>query len=298
VNFFEILDNLKRNNNAVILYSLLNRIPIFVFGHNTEKIDNFLIELSELIPFRKEYVFHTDFVSLDDYNNLISNEYIDFNSQRVHIRCPCSVSFKAITEFNDLSSWVIGIEIPKKKVNFLFIKELIKSKEYKKLFITISSDKIVLDMDNINLKSLDLILEQNIFKKISQDTEKSIIKMKRVLNDRIMTNLLDKDLVVTLLDFEIEKIELKKSILKKELQNFYSGSKRAFFILSRLSLLNNVEIHTKIGSKTLLETIDYEQVPIERILSFIEREWGEDFTNLIEDGKKTFIGDKIVSLWG
>jgi hypothetical protein len=47
-----------------------------------------------------------------------------------------------------------------------------------------------------------------------------------------------------------------------------------------------------------LETIDYEEVPIERIISFIKKEWGEDFSDLIEDGKKSFMGDKIVSLWG
>ena len=109
---------------------------------------------------------------------------------------------------------------------------------------------------------------------------------------------LDKDLVATLLDFEIEKSELKKNIFRREIQNFYSGSKRAFFILSRLHLINNIDIYTKISSKTLLETIDYEEASIERILSFIGKDWGENFSDLIEDDKKSFIGDKIVSLWG
>ena len=100
-----------------------------------------------------------------------------------------------------------------------------------------------------------------------------------------------------MLDFDVEKYELKKNILKKEIQNFFSGSKRAFFILTRLNLLNDLEISTKIGSKTLLETIDYEQVPINRIISFINKEWRENFSNLIENGKKVFIGDKIQSMW-
>ena len=108
---------------------------------------------------------------------------------------------------------------------------------------------------------------------------------------------LDDDLINTLLDFDVEKYELKKNILKKEIQNFFSGSKRAFFILTRLNLLNDLEINTKIGSKTLLETIDYEQVSINRITSFINKEWGEDFSNLIENAKKVFIGDKIQSMW-
>ena len=148
------------------------------------------------------------------------------------------------------------------------------------------------------LKLIDLTLEQNILQKISQDTEKSVARMKRVLSEKIKSNKLDKDLIKTLLDFEVEKKELKKNIFKKEIQNFYSGSKRAFFIFSRLNLLNNLEINTKIGSKTLLETIAYEEAPIDRILSFIVKEWGEDFSNLIENGNNVFIGDKIQSLWG
>ncbi len=298
MNFFTFLDKLKRNYNSIILYCLLDRIPIIVLGEDSDKIDNFLIELSELVHFRKDYVFYTDFISINDYENLISNENIDYNYQRAHIRCPCSVSIKAINQFDDLNSWLIGLIIPEKRDEVVYIKNLIKEKAKDLLFITISSDTISIKVEGINLKLIDLTLEQNTFKKISQDTEKSIAKMKRVLSDKITTNQLDKDLLKTLLDFEEEKNELKKNIFKREVQNFYSGSKRAFFILSRLNLLNDIGIQTRIGSKTLLETIDYEEAPIERILSFINKEWRENYSSLIEDGKKAFMGDKIVSLWG
>ncbi|MFX0000679.1 MAG: hypothetical protein ACFE9Q_05840 [Candidatus Hodarchaeota archaeon] len=298
MNFFSFLDKLKRNYNSLILYSLLNRIPIIVLGEDSDKIDNFLIELSELVHFRKDYVFYTDFISTNDYENLISNENIDYNYQRAHIRCPCNVSFKALNQFDNIDSWLIGLTIPKQKEELIYTKNLIKKKAKDLVFITISSDTILIEVEGINLKLIDLSLEQNIFKKISQDTEKSITKMKRVLSDKITTNQLDKDLLKTLLDFEEEKNELKKNIFKTEIQNFYSGSKRAFFIISRLNLLNDIGIQTRIGSKTLLETIDYEEAPIERMVSFIKKEWGEDYSLLIEDGKKSFMGDKIVSLWG
>ncbi len=298
MNFFKFLDKLKRNYNSLILYCLLDRIPIIVLGEDSDEIDNFLIELSELVHFRKEYIFYTDFISKNEYENLISNENIDYNYQRAHIRCPCNVSRKAISQFEVIHSWLIGLIIPKKKEQLLYLKNLIKKKAKDLLYIIISPDTVFIELEGFNLKSIDLTLEQNIFKKISQDTEKSIAKMKRVLLDKLTTNQLDKDLVKTLLDFEEEKNELKKNIFKKEIQNFYSGSKRTFFILSRLNLLNNIGIQTRIGSKTILETIDYEEAPIERIISFIKREWGEDYSTLIEDGKKAFIGDKIVSLWG
>ncbi len=298
MNFFEFLDRLKRNNNSIILYCLLNRIPIIVLGEDSDKIDDFLIELSELVHFRKEYVFYTDFVSREDYENLIANENIDYNYQRAHVRCPCNVSFKALSQFDNLYSWLIGLKIPEKKEELIYIKNLIKRNTDNLLYITITSNTISIEIMGVNSKLIDLSLEQNIFKKISQDTEKSIIKMKRVLSDKITTNQLDKDLLKTLLDFEVEKNELKKNIFKREIQNFYSGSKRAFFILSRLNLLNNIGIQTKVSSKTLLETIDYEEAPIDRICSFIKKEWGDDYLDLIEDGKKAIMGDKIVSLWG
>ena len=298
MNFFKILDKFKRHYISLILYCLLDRIPIIVMGDDSEKVNNFLIELSELIHFRRDYVFYTDFISLEEYEDLISNENIDYNYQRAHIRCPCDVAIKALNIFKNIDSWLIGIVSPRQKEDLVKLKDFISKKARIILYISFFSNNFSIDLEQINLKSVDLTLEENIFKKISQDTEKSIIKMKRVLNDKITSNQLDRDLVKTLLDFEVEKSELKKNIFKREIQNFYSGSKRAFFILSRLNLLNNIEIYTKIGSKTLLETIDYEEAPIERIVSFIRKEWGENFSDLIEDGKKSFMGDKIVSLWG
>ncbi|MFX1436890.1 MAG: hypothetical protein ACFFAA_06700 [Promethearchaeota archaeon] len=298
MNFFEFLDGLKLNNNSLILYCLLNRIPIIVLGENSDKIDELLIELSELIHFRKEYVFYTDFISKEDYENLIANESIDYNYQRAHVRCPCNVSARALSQFDNLYSWLIGLKIPEKKEELIYIKNLIKRNTHHLLYITVTSNAISIQIEGINSKGIDLTLEQNIFKKITQDTEKSIVKMKRVLSDKITTNQLDKDLLKTLLDFEVEKNELKKNIFKREIQNFYSGSKRAFFILSRLNLLNNIGIQTRVSSKTISETIDYEEAPIDRICSFIKNEWGDDYSNLIEDGKKAIMGDKIVSLWG
>jgi len=298
MNFFKILDKFKKQYISLILYCLLDRIPIIVLGDNSEDINDFLMELSELVHFRKEFVFYTDFISADEYDDLISNESIDYNYQRTHIRCPCEVAIKALNTFKNIGSWLIGIVIPGDKTDLLRLKEFINSKTNVILYISYFPNNFSIGLDQINLKSIDLTLEENILKKISQDTEKSLIKMKRVLNDKITLNQLDNDLVSTLLDFEVEKSELKKNIFRREIQNFYSGSKRAFFILSRLNLINNIEIYTKIGSKTLLKTIDYEEASIDRMLSFIEKEWGENFSNLIENGKKSFMGDKIVSLWG
>jgi hypothetical protein len=283
---------------ALIFYSLLDRIPIIVFSNEQQDVDDFLVDLSKFAHFRKEFVFYTDFISLSEYSNLIENENIDYNTQKIHIRCPTNVALKALNQFNKFSSWLIGFEVVNNKDTVNSLINSIKKKLDQFLSIFLFPNSLSVKLQGINWKVIDLSLEQNILQKISQDTEKSVTKMMRVLSEKIKTKDFDKDLVKTLLDFENEKKELKKNILKKEIQNFFSGSKRAFFILSRLSLLNNIEINTRIGSKTLLDTIDYEEASIERILSFIRQEWGENFSSIIEDGKKVNALDSIQSLWG
>ena len=171
MNFFKFLDKLKRSYNSLILYCLLDRVPIIVLGDNSEKIDEFLIELSELIHFRKEYIFYTDFISKNEYENLISNESLDYNYQRGHIRCPSSVSRKALSQFGNINSWLIGIEIPKEKDELFNLKKKINEKADKLIYITMQSNTISLEIIRMNLKSINLTLEQNIFKKISQDYE-------------------------------------------------------------------------------------------------------------------------------
>jgi len=298
MNFFKILEKLKRTEASLIVFCLLDRIPIIVLGEDGQRIDSFLIELSELIHFRKEFVFYTDFISTLEYQGLIQNESIDYNSYRTHIRCPSTVSLKALNQFETFDSWLIGIEIPNYSDKIANYKQSLKKRI--KIFLSISllANKILIELEGFNWRLLDLTLEQNFLQKISQDTEKSVAKMKRVLSEKSKSNDVDDELITALLDFEVEKTELKKNIIKKEIQNFYSGCKRAFFIFSRLNLLNNIDTNTKIGSKTLLETIDYEDAPIDRILSFTSKEWGEDFSHLIENGKKVNALDSMQSLWG
>jgi len=298
MNFFRILEKLKRTDASIIIYCLLDRIPIIVLGEDSDRIDSFLIELSELIHFRKEFVFYTDFVSISEYNDLIQNESIDYNSQRAHIRCPSDVAIKALNHFEIFDSWLIGIEIPDYIDKINHYKNSIKKRLNTFLCISLLTNKILVELEGFNWRLLDLTLEENLLQKISQDTEKSVAKMKRVLSEKIKSNEIEEDIMKSLLDFDIEKTELKKNIIKKEIQNFYSGCKRAFFIFSRLNLLNSIDANTKIGSKTLLETIDYEDAPIERIISFIHKEWREDFLNLIENAKKVNALDSMQSLWG
>ncbi|MBY9007539.1 MAG: hypothetical protein KGD63_12355 [Candidatus Lokiarchaeota archaeon] len=298
MDFFKSLERIKKKKRALILYCLLNRIPIIVIGDSSLDIDEFIIDLSNLINFRKELVYYTDFISNLEYQDLIQNENNDYQTMRIQIRCPSNVAMKAISQLDTLNTIIIGLKHPKDETELILVKELIKIKTKEYLEIMIDPDDINVNMIGFNEKLINLDLEIGIFQKISEKTEKSINKMKRVLIDKINKSHLDRDLKESLLDFNLEKIEIKKNIFQAEIQDFYSGTKRAFYILSKLDFLNNIEINSIIGSKTFLEVIDYEEGSIQRILTFIEKEWGENFTDLIENNKLTFIGDKIQSFWG
>ncbi len=304
--FFEISERLKKKQAALIIYCILDRIPIIVFGQDQENINNILIELSDLVHFRREFVFHTDFMLKEEYDNLIQNEEEDFNIKRMIIRSPCDVTIKAFNMFDNFNGWILGMIIPKIDKEYNHILDSIQTKMKVFLAISLGPFSISLDLLGNDKKSLNLTFEREILQKVNQDTDNSISRMKRVLSDKIKIQKLDEDLMDMVLNFQAEKSEIKKNIFNTEVQNFYMGSKRAFFILSRLGLLSNLNISANIGSKTLLSTIDYDQVsnikiisaPLERILSFIKKEWGEDFSNLVQIDKKIDLGNKIQSLWG
>ncbi|MBD3341733.1 MAG: hypothetical protein GF353_21690 [Candidatus Lokiarchaeota archaeon] len=297
MDFIELIDKLKLKDASMVLYSLLNRIPIIIFGNEFEEIENILVELSEAIPFRKEYIYNSDFISEQEYENLTLNESNDYKTKRITIRCPSYISFKALKELKTFNSWLIGINTSDQGEETKIL-NLVKEKIRKFLFINISREGIGVEFKGGSKKDLDISFEKKILQKVSQDTERSIERMKRVLSDKMNQNEMDKNLADFVLNFEVEKNELKKNIFNREIQNFYSGSRRAFFILSKISFLNNFSPDNKISNKTVLETIDYEDVSIERIILFIQREWNEDFKNLVDFNKKLILKNAIKSFWG
>lgn len=293
------IDKIGEKKISLILYSLLNRIPIMIFGENEIDVDNFSAELCDLMHFRKELIYYTDFVSEIEYQNLCKNEEIDYNSQRIIIRCPSSVVLKALNNIKNFKSWVIGIEIQlKNQQKIKLIKQLMREKYFLFLSIMLINNSISVELEGDNSSDINLKLERRILRKSSQDTENSIIRMKRILSQKTNTTNIDDGTMVSLLDFSIEKEEIQKNIFKKEIQNFFSASKRAFFILNRLNLLSTLGLDATISGKILLNTIDYQIAPIERILSFIYYEWGEGFDPLLKNGKRVKIGDHLESLWG
>ncbi|MGV9200124.1 MAG: hypothetical protein ACOC4M_15055, partial [Promethearchaeia archaeon] len=292
--FIRILEEevLNKKYIAYIIYCLLNRIPILIIGKNPKeiKVDDFLSELSNLIHFREEFIYNTDFIHKSEYENLLENEGLDTNSKRIQIRCPSDSSILALQEFDNFKSWIMGINIDKKNSLSTYIKKF-KKEINRFLLIQLDCQNYTVELNNIDLKKEDLKLEESIIKRISIKTDKSITAMKRVLKEKIKlknSHFLEQDFIQDAFDFNLEEKVLKKNIFKSEIQNFYAASKRAYFILSKLKLLNRLlknpnnlrqETGMNIGSETLLSTIDYYEASVGRILAFVKNEWGEEFSS-------------------
>jgi hypothetical protein len=297
MSIFDFFDEIGKVKTSIIIYCLLNRIPLIISGRSLETIDDLIVEISDLIPFRKDLIFGTDFISEEEYNNLINIELLDYNSLRSQISCPTCVSERFLNSFSSFSSMIMGLEIKDKEHLNIILKRLKKSNcAYFLIKIGLNGRKN--DYYGINQKNIDLSIEKLILRKVSDNTKKAIIRMKRVLSEKVKKSDLEEDILNTILDFKTEKVELQKNILKKEIQNFYSGCKRGFFILSRLELLNNLTYDAKIGFNTLKETIDFHDISPERIILFIKKEWGENYSHLIENDKMINLSEKIQSLWG
>jgi len=135
-------------------------------------------------------------------------------------------------------------------------------------------------------------------KNVILGTEVSIEKMKRVLAKKVDLKHTSKEQLKLLLDFDHEEIELKKNLIQKEALDFYQAAKRALYIMNRMEMLKQFGMDSSLADKTLSSTISYEAAKADRILDFIQSEWGIKFEAVIKSGRTSNFGDLIESMWG
>jgi hypothetical protein len=162
MDIFKLLDDLGKDKRALILYALLNRIPIFIIGEESEKVNELINELTDLIKFRKELVYYTDFISNNEYEELIFNEYNDYNCSRVQVRCPTNVSNHLLNEFKNYDSMVIGIKSSTSMKDLKSFQGRINQRIKKHIEILLKSEKVEIYEEGIDKKTINLSIEENI----------------------------------------------------------------------------------------------------------------------------------------
>lgn len=294
------LINTNTENFALTLRALLDRIPIIVFGENDDEINEIIDELTSLIKNRQELIFYTDFISKSELEDILQLESVDFDSKRILIKSPPSVTFKAAELFDDFKAWILGYNeaIDDEEKRTYLLKNLTKKTDYFLSLKIENEQKLIVKIEGKNAKILDINFEKTMIHEVMSNTEIAIEKMVRILRKKIPTATVDSNSLMNLLDFRLEENRVKRNLLEKEILDFINAAGRAFALLTRINQLNDMGIPFEISEKTLQKTIMFEECRAKRIFDFIEREWNENYAPEIKLNKSSEFADIIEGLWG
>ncbi|MHA1298131.1 MAG: hypothetical protein ACTSO9_01655 [Candidatus Helarchaeota archaeon] len=293
----KMLEIFGNNSFCLILRFVLDRHPIIILGKNSSGVDELANSIISLSPHRTELIYYNDFVENEEYDNIIQEELDNFTIPRI-IVCSHSEASQYLlnTNFN-LKGWTIAF-----KTNDINSNEEIINKLKKRagIFLAIylqDNDTVKIEKYGPNLNSIDLSFEKKLLKRAIEKSKISLEKMKRVLEKKVKIPT-SSEIMKTVINFDIEEEKIQMNIFNEEIQAFAHAGIRALAILSRIDLLHELGIEIRISDKTFLRTIDFEMVKSERILEFLYSEYGVNFSDYLQNGWKSRVGDYVDSLWG
>ena len=278
MNFFELLSKLKKSLKPLILYSLLNRIPLVVFSKLNEVfIRQILINLANVVYFRDIYFFKKDLFSKDELIKLINSEEIEDMSNRYTIIGYVN-NFQELTDFKDFLSFIIGIKKAKEEKL-----EISTHQPYLELIIDVNS--VNANLNGLNTKDLDLKFEENVLNKIDNETNKSLDDVSYLLKTQLEIYKIAQynNLYVRTMDIEREREIIKYTILQNEIQKFISASEKIYMLLRKAHQFMEIDknLDIKIKEKDLIDPIESNEASIKRILTFIETNWRNNFSKYV-----------------
>lgn len=278
MNFFELLSKLKKSLKPLILYSLLNRIPLVVFSKLNEVfIRQILINLANVVYFRDIYFFKKDLFSKDELIKLINSEEIEDMSNRYTIIGYVN-NFQELTDFKDFLSFIIGIKKAKEEKL-----EISTHQPYLELIIDVNS--VNANLNGLNTKDLDLKFEENVLNKIDNETNKSLDDVSYLLKTQLEIYKIAQynNLYIRTMDIEREREIIKYTILQNEIQKFISASEKIYMLLRKAHQFMEIDknLDIKIKEKDLIDPIESNEASIKRILTFIETNWRNNFSKYV-----------------
>jgi len=287
----------SKDNFTRILRGLMNRIPIFVIGNESIQIDRVVNSLVKLVPHRHEMVYWNDFIENHEAERLFEEEKVDYNVPRLIISSLSNATPHAMRKIMNFDGWVLGYHA--KDRSFKEIIAEIQAIVEKALFIVIYNDQVEIINHNVDWNGIKLDFEKYLIQKSIVQTEIALEKMNRVLKKKIKSKKIPStQMLDAIMNFETEETKIRQNIYNQIMEEFVQANVRALAILSRIELLQELGFNIQISEKTLLKTIDYYDVDHQRLLEFLNYEYGIDFSKCIGTGMKIEIGDVIESKWG
>ncbi|MHA1582602.1 MAG: hypothetical protein ACTSYM_08970 [Candidatus Baldrarchaeia archaeon] len=286
----KLIMNLSKEGFSQLLNCLFLRVPLIVFGENSDAINMFVDFLATLIPHREPIVYWTDFVTREEHLQLLSAEERDYDMKRVVILIYTQYAKRALSEFSEFKGCIIGVKSTSMALEDA-IKIILGKNDNCGVFCISNLFKFRI-YGKINMHFGKMLSEQ-----VIEKTGVAMERIRKVLIKKLGKKQLNENILKILLDFDVEEEAIKEEILKEEILKFVHACRRALYLLSRIRLLEQFHIAGRISGKTLLETIGYFQTPPEDIILFIKAEWGEDFENILQKGRLSHIEDWLSSLW-
>jgi len=292
----KLIETVGKNNFALLLRIVLDRLPILIIGDQPSEVDNLLNSIISLAPHRHEYVFWSDFIERDEYLQLCQEEDDDFNIPRIIFCSPSTASKHVFDRIEKFKGWIMGFDTSNGISKEFIIGSLIR---FEKVFLAIFLEHNGLKFKLYGLDSNDLSLkfEKKLIDKSIEKTEVALEKMKRVLKKRIKVTP-SNDIMAAIMRFDSEEEKIRMNIFIQEIQAFIQAGMRSLAILSRIDLLRELGFKIELSGKTLLQTIDYEEIDADRILQLIQAEYGVNFSNCVKHGRVVQVGDRIDGFWG
>ncbi len=286
------LKSLNQKELAILIRALLDRYPILVTGDSEENIDFITDTLINLVPHRREVVFGTDFISKQEYEQLINHEKSDYNGERLIFRAPSSLTFENYQQITSLRGWVIAVpsHFEQKMITSL------NQQAWCFLILRSRGDRLSLQINDGHKWLNETSFEEKLLDKVLTETEMKIERISRVLK-RAARGKVSERLEKSLVDLDPEENRVRQSIFREQILAFVQAAWRILVILQRLRLLEGVGVKSVISEKMLRQAIDYKGAAINRLMEFIQAEWGEDFSSVVEGGRDRSFGDRLEGYW-
>ncbi len=278
MNFFDIINSVNKISKASFLYSLLNRIPIFIFTDLDENNCVVLLKnLAKIMFFRDIIILNKELRNNEQLLTLVEAEEIEDLSNRYTI-VGYTNDFSQLKQFNDFTSFIIASN----KIEEAEIENLIP---HNFLGLYIDTKSIHFNIHGLNFKEINLTFEENVINKMNSETTKPLDDITYLLKTQLEVFKIKEgsDIWNKTLDIRKERDAIRNTILQNELQKFISASEKIYMLLRKANQFEQIDkdFEIKINENELMGPLDYNYASINRILSFVEANWRNNYSKYV-----------------
>ncbi len=298
MNFLDLLESSKKNS-ALLLYCLLDRIPVIISVIRNNEDDRIRDELlldsiADCFYFRQSFknnfIHESSINNYQDYLYALEKETLDDDVQRLFVLSIVQDLDKFVEKFlnhlTSLKGWIISC----KNNDLATLTRILEVKAIPYVSIEVSK-KFEINSYGFEVKQLDLKFEKICLEQIDKATiglniTKSVIKGEC---QKIMPSTIQATLSEQIVDTINLVRYIKTLTIQVELSKFLSTSRRVLAALNIINLLvlnQGREIFDKkISGDRINRFMTYFEAGIPRILSFIDSNYHKNLTQYVIEGK-------------